>query len=157
MPGLVLILRILLAISVLLVLALISLRDAQTSQIPDALNFSLLVLAVVALLIVPEINWLSRLLGALIISGPLLLLAMLKPGSIGGGDIKLMAAAGLLLGWQYVMLATVLGLFFAVLYGLWLVVIKHAKLEEKFPFGPALCTGIAIAYFFGPVIVGVLW
>jgi leader peptidase (prepilin peptidase)/N-methyltransferase len=83
----------------------------------------------------------------------LLLLALLRPDSMGGGDVKLMAAAGLLLGWQGALLAAAIGILLAGGYALWLVVAKKVGLRQKFPFGPALCIGIAVAYFYGGTII----
>src|SRR5207245_3286163 len=39
------------------------------------------------------------LLGGLVLGGTYLVLALLRPGGIGGGDIKLAGLAGLALGW----------------------------------------------------------
>jgi len=153
MPWLDTVLRLALGLMVLVILAVISYRDAKTSEIPDALNLALLVLGVVALILVPEVGLRSRLIGLVAVSAPLLLLALAKPDSLGGGDVKLMAAAGFLLGWQHVLLAAALGILFAGIYALGLIALKKASLKEKFPFGPMLCTGIAITYFFGSTIL----
>ena len=156
-PGLETILRISLAVMVLAVLGLISYRDAKTSEIPDALNLSLLVLGLVAMVVQAEPGWLSRLIGSVAVSGPLLLLVMARPGSLGGGDVKLMAAAGLLLGWQNVLLAASIGILLAGAYALWLMTAKQASPKDRFPFGPALCAGIAVAFLFGPAIISWLF
>ena len=69
-------------------------------------SFGILSLKGTVILILAMINmWLFQahslkdcLLGAVIIAGPMLILALLIPGAFGGGDIKLMAASGLFLG-----------------------------------------------------------
>ena len=51
-------------------------------------------------------TWFSHVIGMLAVSVFLELLFLLSKGkAIGGGDIKLMAAAGLLLGWEKILLA----------------------------------------------------
>ncbi|MDR2956786.1 MAG: A24 family peptidase [Coriobacteriales bacterium] len=153
MPWLDPALRIALDLMLVAVLSLIAYRDAKTSEIPDALNLALLVLGAVALIIVPEIGFHDRLIGLVAVSGPMLLMSIMRRGSLGGGDIKLMGAAGFLLGWQSIVLAAALGILIAGVYAIYLVFVKKAKLDDKFPFGPMLCIGIALAYFFGSYII----
>ena len=57
--------------------------------------------------------WLDALGGALLGFGLLLLIAVLSRGGMGGGDIKLFALLGFVLGWQGVLLT----LFLSSLYG----------------------------------------
>jgi len=67
----------------------------------------------------------NRIIGFFLVSGILLILGLIFTklkgvDAIGGGDIKLMAAAGFALGWQCTVLATVvgtvIGLLFTVIY-----------------------------------------
>lgn len=65
--------------------------------------------------------------------------------ALGGGDVKLMAAAAGFLGWPHAWLALLLG----SLAGLPLLVLhlamKRGSLKDPVPYGPALCLGCAIA------------
>jgi len=74
-------------------------------------------------------------------------------GAFGGGDIKLMAAAGLFLGWQNTLLAMFLGILGGGLYGIWLLAAKKADKKDHFAFGPFLCAGIVIAMLLGEPIL----
>ena len=77
----------------------------------------------------------------------------LQYGAFGGGDIKLMAAAGLFLGWQNTLLAMFFGIVFGGIYGIYLLAAKKAGKKDHFAFGPFLCAGIVIAMLFGgPVL-----
>ena len=104
------------------------------------------------------ISFASGLLGAVVLGGGLLVLTTLyelirRKEAFGGGDIKLMAAAGLFLGWQNTLLAMFFGIVFGGIYGIYLVAAKKAGKKDHFAFGPFLCAGIVIAMLFGgPVL-----
>lgn len=68
----------------------------------------------------------------------------------GMGDVVLMAAAGIYLGWKRSIVAAALGILIGAVYGL---IQKKRNSESQFAFGPWLAIGIAIAIFFGDKIV----
>ena len=144
----------LLAFAVLCVLLTVALIDADTQEIPNGLVIALGVLAVAAILAFPGVSILDRVLGAFCVSLPMALLNFAIPTSFGGGDCKLMAAAGLLLGWKMTLVAT----FFAILtggaYGVYLLATRKKGGKEHFAFGPFLTFGIALALFAGEAILG---
>ena len=88
----------------------------------------------------------ERVLGMFVVSVPMLLAALLVPGGFGGGDIKLMAAGGLFLGWEGNVLAAALGIFAGGIWGLYLLLFKRADRRDVFPFGPCLCGGMLAAF-----------
>ena len=84
--------------------------DAVTKKIPDLFPGLITVLAICQILTDP--SYISaRVVGMLVLSLPMLLLA-LRFGGLGGGDIKLTAACGLFLGTDAVLMG---GFFAAVL------------------------------------------
>lgn len=77
----------------------------------------------------------SALLGAAIGGIPLLIMALCR-NSVGGGDVKLAASAGFVLGWLWSYLALMTALFAFVLY---VCIIQSKKNEKKalcLPFAP---------------------
>ena len=96
--------------------------------------------------------WPLYLAGALW-GGGLFLLVYLLTGKrgIGGGDVKLMAAAGLVLGSPKVLFAMFLGCFFAVFIRLPLKLFR--KENSTFALGPYLALGIGGMVWFGDKIV----
>lgn len=68
----------------------------------------------------------------------------------GMGDIVLMAAAGIYLGWKRSLVAAGAGIIIGAIYG---VIQKRRSSESQFAFGPWLAIGIALAIFFGDDIV----
>jgi leader peptidase (prepilin peptidase)/N-methyltransferase len=61
--------------------------------------------------------------------------------ALGLGDADLMMMAGAFMGWQPVLVAFFVGVFPALLFGLWEMV---AKGGNELPFGPSLAAGIVI-------------
>lgn len=125
----------------------ISIVDERTFEIPFPCNVFLGGLGVV-MCVYDHQNILQYIIGFCAISGALYLLYVLsKGGAIGGGDVKLMAAAGLILGWKLVTLA-----FFAgCIVGAFCHVIrmKVSKAERVLAMGPYLCTGLWICALWG--------
>ena len=113
----------------------------------------ILLLGVAALWLFPEHGMVDRLIGAVIISVPMLLLALIIPGAFGGGDIKLMAASGFFLGTGPVVCAMFFGLLTGGGYGAAMLLGKKLEKKDHFAFGPFLAFGLALAVFFGDQIV----
>jgi leader peptidase (prepilin peptidase)/N-methyltransferase len=67
--------------------------------------------------------------------------------AIGGGDIKLMAAAGLLLGWKQIVLAFVLGCVAGAVIHSIRMRVSHA--EHMLAMGPYLSLGILLTILWG--------
>lgn len=133
-----------LATSILIVVAFI---DEKTMEIPVSCNYLLALLGVVQL-ISDWTHWWNYILGAVCISGFLLLLYWITKGrGIGGGDIKLMAAGGLLLGAPRIILGFFIGCILASV--IHIVRMKISKVGNRLAFGPYLCGGIWIAIIYG--------
>lgn len=123
--------------------------DWNTGVICDRFHVIIGLLGLAAVWLFPEITLTSRLAGIVVISVPMLALALLVPGAFGGGDIKLMAACGWLLGWKTNVFAMFAGLLTAGIYcG---IMLKTGKLgrKDQFAFGPFLAAGLAAAAFCG--------
>ncbi|MDR2108595.1 MAG: prepilin peptidase, partial [Coriobacteriales bacterium] len=74
-----------LCFAVLSVLLTITLIDADTMTIPDGLNVALAVLGLLSIICGPEIDLISRGIGIVAISLPLLIISLILPGAFGGG------------------------------------------------------------------------
>jgi Flp pilus assembly protein protease CpaA len=83
------------AFAALLVIAAI--KDAQTKEIPKIIWIAIFMVAVLRV-VSGQMTYISAVLGLIAAGLPLLAMAYFKRGSVGGGDIKLAAAAGLFLG-----------------------------------------------------------
>lgn len=127
-------------------LGVIAWTDWKTMRIPNRLNAAVFVTGLCAFFTVPGPGVPERVLGLFVVSVPMLLAALLVPGGFGGGDIKLMAAGGLFLGWEGNVLAAALGIFAGGIWGLYLLLFKRADRRDVFPFGPCLCGGMLAAF-----------
>ncbi|MEO5357326.1 MAG: prepilin peptidase [Nitrospirae bacterium YQR-1] len=74
---------------------------------------------------------------------------ILKKEAMGGGDIKMMAMTGAVLGWKAVLLATFAGSFIGSVYGISVIIVKGRDWQSKIPFGPFLAIGTLISLYFG--------
>ena len=131
------------------VLLTVALIDHDTQEIPDGLCIALAVLGIASIFGIPGVRLLDRAIGVFAVSVPMLLVNLLVPTSFGFGDVKLTAAAGLLLGWR----ALLVGMFVALLlgggYGAYVLLRKKLGRRDHFAFGPALAAGMTVALFYG--------
>lgn len=137
-----------LAGSALLILAVI---DLKTYEIPVGCNLFLGALGLIRVA-TDYHNWLSYVIGFFSVSVFLYLLYVLSRGrAIGGGDIKLMAVSGLLLGWKCILLAFVLGCILGSVVHL--IRMKVSKEEHVLAMGPYLAVGIMTAALWGNTLI----
>lgn len=137
----------------LAVLLCVFLIDLRTMEIPNELSIALLALGVVDAFLSADISLLDRGIGLVIISLPMFLLTLAIKNAFGGGDVKLIAGAGFLLGWPGVVLATFVGLLIGGAQGVYILTVKKQGKETLFAFGPALAIGIAVSLLFGDPII----
>lgn len=133
------------------ILICITMIDFDTMTIPNGLVIALMVPALASFFIFPEVGLLSRVIGIVVISLPMLVLTLFVPDAFGGGDIKLMAVAGFMLGWGNTLLAAFIGILLGGAVAVVLLVKKTA--DKHMAFGPYLCIGIMTALLFGDIII----
>lgn len=134
--------------------------DASVGRLPDSLNGALAGIGLVWIGArgLGGADWGMLLaahgLGAVVISLPLAGLRHLWPGSLGGGDVKLMAAGGLLLGWAGVLPGFVLAVLLAGARVLAGFLTGRLRPGDVLAFGPFLCAGLGGALLFRAPLVG---
>lgn len=128
-------------------LFLASVFDIRKRMIPDTVC---LLIALTGLIGVQPVK-LFGILTAL----PLLLAALLW-GGMGGGDIKLTAASGIVLGFQRGLAAMVIGLTALLLFYFIYSIVQRLRGRERqkaFPLAPFLSVGCIAAYFMNGGII----
>jgi leader peptidase (prepilin peptidase) / N-methyltransferase len=134
-------------------LLLIGLADKKYRIIPDQL---VIALAVTAFGLIPfHSSFQTQLLGALIGGGSILLMGIIgsllfRKEAMGFGDVKLFAAAGLLLGCEGTVVALILTVFSsALVFGAGLMTGKMKPGEEQ-PLGPFIAASVSLYLLFQP-------
>ena len=133
--------RVITMIVIVSILLVISIIDFKIKIIPNQLNVLLFISGIWSGFVFQEV------LGVFSVSIPMFILAILCSGGLGGGDVKLMAASGVLLGIKWNIFAACAGLLLGGLYGFFLLITKRAKRKDCFALGPFLCIGIAVVFF----------
>ena len=118
-------------------------------HIPDRMTAALLIPAVLSLGAESGISLFSRALGGAAVSFPMFLMTLAVPGSFGGGDIKLMAVCGLILGWPRIAAAGFLSVVTGGCYAIWLLATRRAGRSDHFAFGPFLAVGVVLSLLYG--------
>ena len=128
-------------------LIVLSVIDFRTYEIPFGINLFILALGLIR--VVTDLQHiLNYLIGLLAVSIVLAVLYYATGGrAIGGGDVKLMAACGLLLGWKLIILAFLLGCVLgAVIH---VIRMKVSGEGRVLAMGPYLSLGVLIAALWG--------
>ncbi|MDD3303417.1 MAG: A24 family peptidase [Clostridia bacterium] len=125
--------------------------DLKIQLIPDEVHVLIAFVGIINLLFHIG-NWWNYLLGAAIGGaifwglGMLSLLIFKKEG-MGFGDVKLMAALGLLFGIKYILVIALLSFFFGAIIGGIVLIAKKKENDGYIPFGPFIVIGVLIVIF----------
>lgn len=132
-------------------LIVLSVIDFRTYEIPFGINVFIAILGAIRL-VTDLSGWFLYVLGAVLVSGIFYIACLVTKGrGMGGGDIKLMAAAGLLLGAPKVFLAMIVGCALAVV--IHSVRMKVSGAEHKLAFGPYLAVGLFLSAIAGEPVI----
>ena len=137
-----------------LTLLTVAVIDGQHMIIPDGLVITLAVLAVpLTALAWGHGAWYSRIAGFFALSLPMLTANMFIKDAFGGGDIKLIAVCGFLLGLGSALAAGFIGIVTAGARAAAIMLSGRPCKGVRIPFGPYLCFGVFAACLYGERIV----
>ncbi|RBY94866.1 prepilin peptidase [Blastococcus sp. TBT05-19] len=97
------------------------------------------------------------LLAAAVLFAVYLGMALLSPGAMGMGDVKLAALLGLVLGWigwGAVLLGAFAGFVVQAVLALVLIAARRISLRGELPFGPAMLVGAALVVGWSEALLG---
>ena len=147
-------------------LLVISLVDMQVQEIPDSMLVLIVAAAAFWIIFDPgSISWQEALIGAAAGAIPLFLLdgatlVIFNKDGFGYGDMKLMGAAGLFLGWQGVLAAYFVAFVTGAMAAAYMLKTKKAERGGYMAFGPFLSLGtISAAWshvFFGRPVLNLI-
>jgi leader peptidase (prepilin peptidase)/N-methyltransferase len=127
--------------------------DLRVRRLPDLLTGAaaagLLLAFGVAALVEGRTEQLLRAAGAgIVVVAAMAVLAIARPGALGGGDVKFGFAVGAALGWVswfavYAGITAAFGL--AMIYALAVLATRRGRRRDQFAFGPFLVAGTLLA------------
>ena len=125
----------------------LSVIDFRTYEIPVGFNYFILTLGLIRVVTDLE-DWSTYVIGFLAVSAFLYLLYIVTDGrGIGGGDVKLMATCGLLIGWKLIILGFLLGCILGSV--IHVIRMRIAGEGRVLAMGPYLSMGVALAVLYG--------
>ena len=138
-------------------LIIISFIDLNEKIIPNLLSYSGIIIGLILSLIFNHISFISAILGLIIPSLLLLIIALIFQGGMGIGDVKLVGMIGTFTGYLYPMI----GIFIGALVGsiIFLPLLMTGKIDKKtrIPFGPLISLGTVIMILFGERLIDLYW
>lgn len=119
-----------------------SVYDLLTREIPNWISLALLITGCL------QIHLVAALLGLFLTGLPYFIAAMITNGKIGGGDIKLMAACGFVLGAGGGLLQSILGLLLVLLFAVGIALRRglQSATVTALPLAPFLSAGGFLAF-----------
>lgn len=133
----------------------ISIIDLKTKIIPNSLVIIFLLFAIYPVILNNSLK--DNLYGFLLMGLFFTVVLLIFPGSFGGGDLKFASAIGILLGFEYSIVALETSLVTASIIGLIYALKSKRGLRIKIPFAPFLTAGLFAALFYGRDIIVVYY
>ncbi|MBS4173707.1 A24 family peptidase [Bacillus sp. FJAT-49736] len=129
-------------------LIIIFVSDIAYMLIPDKILLVFAGIFLMERIIYPLHPWWDSLLGAALAFLLLLAIAVISKGGMGGGDIKLFALLGFVLGLKLVLLTFFLATFYGAIIGGIGLLLRIFQKGKPIPFGPFIVMGALTSYFF---------
>ena len=130
-------------------LMIIFVTDMTYMIIPNKILGIYFIIFIVIRLVNPLDFWWLAYAGSIAGFSLLWVIAFLSNGGIGGGDIKLYAVIGLVLGFWNTILSLFLAAVIGCFYGSFLIFKKGKITHMPIPFGPAIAVGSWLSYMYG--------
>lgn len=139
-------------------LIVVTFIDLDHRIIPDRISLPGIPLFFLAALAVPTVTWRASAIGIVAGGGSLFAVAWIYElitgrEGMGGGDIKLLAMIGAMIGWQGVLFTLFAASAIGTLTGLLAMLRSGKGLKLAIPFGPFLAAGAVLYLFCGDAII----
>lgn len=140
------------------ILIIVSIIDLYHQIIPDSLNVLILIIAIIYkisnyTLYGINSNIIDHVLGLIISGSIFLIIAIISKGNMGGGDIKLIAVLGFILGVEKSLLSIFLSFISGAIISIFLLLFKIKSRKDAIPFGPFICVAFIITIIWGSGIL----
>ncbi len=126
--------------------------DYDHMIIPNKIVLPGAVVGLVASVAIHPQSWWVYIAGSLGAGAFMFVLAVVWPGGMGPGDIKMALFMGAVLG-ANVVVALFAAFLFGSFAGIYMIVVQKRSRKSRVPFGPYLAMGALLAVFLGELIV----
>lgn len=139
-------------------LLVVTFIDIDHQIIPNGITLPGIPLFFAAAVLLTPVGYLDALIGIIVGGGSLYLVALiyyLVTGTegMGGGDIKLLAMIGAMIGWQGVLFTIFISSVIGTLIGGTLMLATEKGMKFAVPFGPFLSIAAVLHVFFGDALI----
>jgi len=136
------------------IFALVVITDVERRLILNVVTYPAIVFGVIAAYVRPNMTLWSALLGGLIGFFAFYLMALVGhvlfgSGALGGGDVKLAAFVGLVVGFPLVIEALVLTILIGAGFSVILLILRLRSLDDYVPYGPFIVAGAMVTLLWG--------
>ena len=132
-------------------LILIAAIDFKYRLVLNALIYPAILITLLLQIASPGKNLLAVFVGAAFGFIIFAAVAWLRPGELGGGDIKLATWIGLFFGFPNVLWALIIGVMSGGIVVAALLLSRRWNLKSQIPYAPFLCLGALIALLYNPL------
>jgi leader peptidase (prepilin peptidase)/N-methyltransferase len=145
--------ELIIALTLISLFIIITVSDLAYMLIPDKVLLVFAGIFAIERLFMPLSPWWDSFTGGAAGFIILLFIAIISRGGMGGGDIKLFALVGFVVGFKTMLLSFFLATFYGAFFGITAMLLGFVKRKQAIPFGPFIAIGTLSAYFFGEKIV----
>jgi leader peptidase (prepilin peptidase) / N-methyltransferase len=132
---------------------IITVSDLAYMLIPDKILLFFAGIFIIERFFIPLTPWWDSLLAATIGFVLLLIISIVSKGGMGGGDIKLYALIGFVVGTKILLLSFFLATLIGAIVGIIGIATGILERKKPIPFGPFIAVGALLAYFYGDIII----
>jgi leader peptidase (prepilin peptidase)/N-methyltransferase len=130
---------------------LIAIIDLKHRLVPNLLTYPAMAATLLYNLLLARQEALNMLLGGAMAFGVFFLTARLRPGDLGGGDVKLAALIGLAFGFPQVWWALMMGAGLGGIVAAFMLLTGRLGAKSRVPYAPFLCFGAMVALLYNPL------
>lgn len=139
-------------------LLVVTFIDIDHQIIPNEITLPGIPLFFAAAVLLPSVGYLDALIGIVVGGGSLYLVALIYytitgTEGMGGGDIKLLAMIGAMIGWQGVLFTIFVSSVIGTLIGGTMMLATEKGMKFAVPFGPFLSAAAVLHVFFGQALI----
>jgi len=139
-------------------LIIASFTDIEQQIIPNIIILLGLIFGLLFSLTDITRQFFDAILGLIVGAGSLSIIALvsllvMKKEGMGGGDIKLLSAIGLFMGWKMTLLILLFSIYLGGLFSILLLLLKIKKTGEYIPFAPFISLATLITLLWGKNII----